>query len=83
MICEMVKPSYARKLFNGELFDVGYNAWPLDIETYIAICTEDDIITILCGGPPQRNVFGHYSGTNGDHVKALLNEIRCRERNRK
>lgn len=76
----MVKPSLARQLFNGDLFGAGYDIWPPNIESYYAICTGDDIVTILCGGNPQRNVFGHYFGTNGEHVKAALHEIRRRAR---
>lgn len=84
MICKMVKPSFARRLFNGDLFDAGYyDTWPPNIESYFAICTGDDIVTILCGGGPQRNVFGHYDGTNGAHIRAAINEIRQRERNKR
>lgn len=81
MICKMVYPSYARQLFNGDLVH-RHLSWPPNIKSYFEICTGDDIVTILCGGTPQRNIFGHYSGTNGEHVKAVLNEIRRRERNK-
>ena len=46
-----------------------------DIASYLATRSEDELAALIWNQDYQRNIFGSYNGTVGEHSLAIIHEV--------